>query len=605
MATTRLPRVGDDCAVALQSMGVVLTGATAWAWMPVPDGTYIARYAAIVLMAVWWVVLWAVGALQANWRRNAMLYAVMGVAVVAVLLSSLLSADPAAALTWGAFSQVSAPVWLAWIITLGAAASLDFGRRTRDAVATVVAAGGLVAVLGFAGIGMRLGAYPWVNSNYSGPVLLLLAPLALGIAATVRGRTYRIVWRVAALLIWLAAVRSGSMAALIGGLCEATAVWMLRPELVGLRVSMRRRLAGVAALGLAAVVVLGGVYLVKGMTPSSLIKTQITRKSVLVRIDMWQAGAQVVAQHPVFGVGPDGYTAAAQPYYPRSMFLAAPSDNPQNVMPADPHGLPLLVLVSFGTLGGLVALAFGFSWLRSARPSLVSGSAVDFKWAVIIGVGGWFVAVLFLPVALVSGSLPALMAGLALVRPSGDAGRPTATPLKLGAGVAIAAVGAYLAVSGVLGWATFTRVQEAPDPSTYTTLVRRARQYQPSFRLYEWRELWVQAAAPSQDGLGAFQAAVDDSPRITSYAPYLVDLVQTSLNDAEATGRTDVAWELRMAEQALNAAPEYPDATLALARADLAAGQVDEARALLEENPDLEGAYPMYDALAEAVGGGR
>lgn len=602
MAAIVRPALRESTTDWLQAIGVVITAGSAYAWLTVPDGVYAARFAAVLATAAWWMAMWGIGALQGILPKSRLFGAAVALAAAAVITSAVASSDPAA-LTWGMFSWVSAPIWLAWMIIMLGCASISFGRRVRDAMGLVAAAGALfalISLLRFAGVDSV--HYPWLNSNYAGPAQLLLSSLALGVAATVRSGSAKAGWRVTAAIIWLAALVSGSSAALLGGVALISFLWILSPGSLGVPASKPGPVVRLLALVFAAGLLAGGSWAISGTNPIDRLNAQAEDRNTIVRIDFWRAGLHVVEEHPILGVGPDGFTLAGQPFFPRRMYLAAPTDSPQDAMPADPHSLPLLVLVNGGALG---ALAFGLlviAWIVTFRSSLPrSGPAALFKWSLLGGLFGWSVSMLFLPLTLITGALPAMLAGLALVHPaSGDEG--AMLPVwKPAAAVTLGSICLYLAATAVIGWSTYTGVAGSATPAEYLSLTDRACAYQPTMRFYERAELWARAVSASPGQIEDVQNSVSRSDRVVAYAPYLVSILNASLDQAQGTGRTDLEWELEQARTAYRLAPEYPEAVSVLGRAELANGNTKRARELVRDNTDLEGIYPNYDALAEAV----
>ncbi len=368
--------------------------------------------------------------------------------VVAMGAAALVGLDPRYAWTGTPERHFGVLTWALAALALAVGCSLDPARHAgplcaglvvaalgTGAVATAEALGWEPAVLD---VGSRLTG-PFGSSAYLGAATALLLPAMVGLA--LEGRAGPVVRGAAALSVPLLAVAclgSGARAAWVG-LSAALVV-----ALVARRGRLRghgRALGGLALLGLVA----AGVLLT--VTPAGDRIASVTdpdEPGGRGRLDEWRVAARVVADHPLTGVGPEGYRAA---------FATAVDARYERAHGRDPHpdrahagpldvalagGLPgLAAWAAVVALVGrhvLRALRSGPPWLTGIAAGLVAhlaGQLLLFP-VVELELVAWLVAGLVVaavaspgepsrrvprgvPMALATLALVALVAGVAFV----------------------------------------------------------------------------------------------------------------------------------------------------------------------------------------------
>jgi O-antigen ligase len=348
-------------------------------------------------------------------------------AAVAVLVAFALAARPSGA---GGAGRAGRAVGLAWLAFLGwAAASAVGGLEGWYAVVgtperrfglltwvlcalafavgnrTVLAAGavggrriltGVTVAIGCAGTWAAAEALGWRplhlvgagsrpvatlgSSAFLGAAAALLAPAALGLALELRTaarRQWSALAGVAAALGGLALVVAGARAAWVGAAVALAAVGVLRPSAFRGR---RRRVGFLAAAGV--VLALAAASGVAGRVPDAFDSSQGGGRS---RTDEWRVAVRVVADHPILGVGPEGYRIA---------FGSAVDDRYEAAHGRDPlpdrahdalldvaatTGLPglaaYLALVALAGRSVLAGLRRGAPWVAGAAAGLVAYAA--------------------------------------------------------------------------------------------------------------------------------------------------------------------------------------------------------------------------------------
>ncbi len=141
------------------------------------------------------------------------------------------------------------------------------------------------------------------NPNFSGAHLALAVPLGLALRARTGDPRRRIGLLVAAVGLGIGAAWTGSagaVLALVGGVAAASA----------LDADLLPRPARIVALAAAAVLLVGAVLAVAGVEPPStvpLASTLADTSGIEQRTNIWDGAASMVADHPLVGVGPDGF----------------------------------------------------------------------------------------------------------------------------------------------------------------------------------------------------------------------------------------------------------------------------------------------------------
>lgn len=335
----------------------------------------------------------------------------------------------------------------------------------------------------------RLGG-PFGSAAYFGAALCLLIPIATGVAADrseLKG--WRIAAGVAAVSGTVAMVGTGSRAAWIG-LFVAGCVALV-----------------VARPGWRAVLAVGGAVAVCVLVMLPRLHDVLDRSvSSTSRLDEWALAARVIADHPIVGVGPEGYrtsladgmTAGYERTYGREVLPDRAHSAPLDMAAAG--GVPAAVLY-VALIGGVAIVAV--RRMRSAIAMAALGTAAIAYLAQ---------QVLLFPIAELDPILW-LVAG-ALVAASAQAA-PSLPAVQARVGAAVTgAVTVALFVTGVLGVAA----DRAAGDLTLAG-ARRATDLRPDVIRYH---LLVSALAGDQGTLAGIDesiAAADDALDISPHDP--------------------------------------------------------------------------------------
>jgi putative inorganic carbon (HCO3(-)) transporter len=287
-----------------------------------------------------------------------------GGALVAVMaVAAAVGRDPLYAWTGTPERHAGVALWLLAVVALAVGAGLD----PRRAV-TVVGRGLVVTGLGVGAVGWAeaLGWEPdelavgtrltgtLGSSAFLGAVCALLLPAVGGIALD---RAERRGWRraagVAVVALAVPVVGAGARSAWLGLVAAGVAVLVARRRELAAVVGARRRAAGLVAVAL--VVATGAVL---GLTPAGarlLALGDADAPGGQGRVDEWRVATRVLADHPVLGVGPEGYRIAFAEGVDERYEIAHGRD-PQ---PDRAHSAPLDVALA----GGAPALLAWGAWV--------------------------------------------------------------------------------------------------------------------------------------------------------------------------------------------------------------------------------------------------
>lgn len=409
---------------------------------------------------------------------------------------------------------------------------------------------------------------------YLGAAAALLLPALAGVAADATwGRRHRVAAAIGAGVLAVALVGSGARAAWVGTAAAAAAVGWARREAVAARVA-RRRGAAVALVGALAAAL--AVVVVAGPVGARLAGTfDADEPGGRGRLDEWRVAARVVADHPVTGVGPEGYRIAfaegVDADYERAHGRVPQPDRAHSApldlalaggLPAAAAWLALVVLVG---RAAVAVLRTGAPWLAGLAAGLlahVAGSLFLFP-LVELEPMVWLLA----GIVLAAGPLAASPGAGAVSR---IAPRPVLA--------ALAVVSALAVVAGVLDVAADRHARRAGD-----------------------------AVAVGDGGRGADEAAaaVDLRP----------DVVRLHLLDARAriADQQGIVAGLAAVDEALAVSPGDPiarreRARLLVARAEAtrAPAHVDTARAeldrMLADDPLDSGSWALASVAAALDG---
>lgn len=443
--------------------------------------------------------VFALGAVIA-WRRSVRVARVPMLLFVAFVgwtgVTAVAGVDPLYAWTGTPERHAGVVAWALCALAFYVGQSLrDTEYRTMAtavSVAAVVAgAWAIVELLGWTplhltGVTDRPGG-SFGSSAYLGAAMALLAPPAWGLAldASTRRRV-RAVAVVGAGFATVALVASGARAAWLGALVAAVALVVRRGP--------TRRTAVVAAAGLAFIIAVAVATGVAGRAPD-LVGDD--RGGVAGRLDEWRVAGRVVADHPVLGVGPEGYRIA----FTDSVDEAYEQAHGRHPLPDRAHSAVLDVAATTGLPGVALYLALlgvlaALAWRALRHPvPWVAGTAC--------GVLAYFVQSLVLfPIPeldVVAWLLAGTVVARAVRRPELSARRRHPY-----VAVAAAALAVVAAVAGTLDIAADRAV-------THDTA--RAARFRPDALRYHL------AAARSHEANGAFTDAIRQVERAERVSP--------------------------------------------------------------------------------------
>lgn len=293
-----------------------------------------------------------------------------------LVLTALVGVDPVTA--WLGHPQRHLGI-VAWVICLlgfrlGTALSSRRSHRVLGLGALVGSAllgiGALVDLLGYhpAGLdfpGSRVGGFTGLPASL-GAAGVLLVPLALGASADLASR-WRRLGQVAAALGLVALVASQTRGAWLGLLVAAVVAW----PVLGPRSRSAQALALAGAVVLVAVAVLTPVG---GRVVSVFDLNDGTSRG---RVNEWRLATGVIGDHPLVGVGPEGYRIVA----PAHIDDAYARDYGRDVVVDRAHNGVLDVMVAGGVPAGALYLVLaggvGLTLWRARRTvtPFVAGAA--------------------------------------------------------------------------------------------------------------------------------------------------------------------------------------------------------------------------------------
>lgn len=598
----------------------------------------------------------AVVAAAVPWRP-ARTVAVPGAALLAwVALATATAHDPLTALVGHSRRHFGLAGWFVCALALVAGTGLGGRlphRRLGRTVAVAAALTGAATLADLAGwdpfgtrfAGGRVGGLLG-QPLYLAVAALLVGPVAAGVAAD---RTERRAWRLvgaagcAGAVLALAA--SQTRGAWLGGLVATVLLagrhrsrwyrwcrWSVRGDVERGTAGRRTRGRGVAtAVGAAAV--LGVVLVAAGPRLADLADRDAA--GGIGRVDEWRVAVRVVADHPITGVGPEGYRIAA---------LARIDDDYTRRHGRDEvvdraHSAPLDVAATAGVPAALLYVALaGVVVVRCAR--VVDRAPDPVRVGAAVGVLAWSVQQLVgFPIAEVD-PLAWLLAGVVVAAPSarpagragsdgGDAARErdaTAAPGGRGGrlswvpSVLAGAVAVVLGAGGLVGVVadrSLARSEDARargDLGTALAEADRAVADRAVALHPDDVDAWYLAVriAATPEGLPALDNGLDrveealsrlpDDPALRHlHTALLVERAQRSGLEADVAS-ADASARALVADD-----PSSPGAHRALGLASAARGDPAAARAALARavalDPDDAGARSALRALDEETSG--
>ncbi|HEX6657628.1 MAG TPA: O-antigen ligase family protein [Ilumatobacter sp.] len=418
----------------------------------------------------------------------------------------------------------------------------------------------------------RLGG-PFGSAAYLGAALCLLIPIAVGVAADESELTgWRAAGAAAAVLAAIALLGTGSRAAWIGLFVAAfVAAVMIRPR-------WRFVLVAIGAVAACVVVMLPRL--------DDVLDRSVSTTS---RLDEWAMAARVVADHPVVGVGPEGYrTALADGVtadYERSYGREALPDRAHSA-PLDlaaVGGLPAALLY-VALVGGVAVVA-----VRRMRSGVLIAGLAAAAVAYLVQ------QLLLFPIAELDPILW-LAAGMLLATPAPATAPGPVRRTRVRAAVA-GLLTAALFVSGVLGVAA----DRAAGDLTLSG-ARRATELRPDVVRYHLLVSALAAREGTLSGIDASIAAADEALDVSPNDPVArLAAARARTDRALATGDTiDVTRAFATWESLVDDDPLCYECLLGSGSAAALAGDAEQAEQAWRAAASLarEGDDRAADALA-------
>ena len=406
---------------------------------------------------------------------------------------------------------------------------------------------------------------PFGSAALLGAAVCLLLPPTVALAA---GRSEQLAWRagamIAALLCAIAVIGSGARAAWVGLIVAGAIVAWKVP---------RTRRPMVAACA----VVLVGIVIALPRVESVLERSA----GATSRVDEWRVAANVVAEHPLLGVGPEGYRIAFSEGVDDGYERTYPRDR---VLPDRAHSSLLDMSLAGGVIAGLAFAALILLVARRAIQQMPATSAAGIGLAA--AVLAYFSAQLLLfpvfeldPIAWL---LAGAVVGVRAPRPASPLTPRVARPLAAFA----AAVGLIVVTAGLFDVAANRLARDAltasanGDSAAAAALASRATRLRPDAIAYRMTAVQVLLQA---DTVAATDAALRDARGArdwSSHDPIANDLWASSLLQRAlqtgATADTDAA--LNAWTALVERDPHRGRWQLQLGKAAAAAGETELAR---------------------------
>lgn len=468
------------------------------------------------------------------------------------------------------FADMPLVQWLAFPAVFVLAAGAVIGRReTERAAGVVVVAGTVLAVtmaleqLTTATVGV------FGSTGYTATALSPIIPLAVGVAASAKGRRAAVWFACAAVVAASLGLFSGST---MGSLSAVFAIVVSVAVHAAVRGSAGRAARiGAVALALAALMATGLLFAQipalsgRWVTPSAAGRAD---KNVAARVYLWRGAQDMVMRRPVLGWGPSGYRLAAAGFLAPDALQYGPDKagniDPTVYSPQSPHSILWEIATRLGLMGLGAFIAMLGLWAATLRDKLRDPAGTGLRPAFAAAFMCAVFAMMVNPVLFPIGLLSAAAAGLAVAPAPGSRKRPQDAPRAVPRWVRVTAAvvgGAVVATAMWLGfgeWKAYTAgSQDAKAAATDLAAALRVIPGQPTSerRLLEQRLV----LAPDTARVREVQRAVDSAGGyIPAFAPDLPSLAAYSLAQAERTGRTDVSWEAGLLARAARELPPIP-----------------------------------------------
>lgn len=373
---------------------------------------------------------------------------------------------------------------------------------------------------------------PFGSAALLGAAICLLLPPTVALASDRSAHSFwRLLARFAGALCTTAVIGSGSRAAWVGLVVAAAVLAWKAPR-------SRRPLA-----------IACGVLLLVSVVAMPHIRTVLERSAgASSRVDEWRIATDVLAEHPLLGVGPEGYRIAVSDGVDADYERSYPRDR---VLPDRAHSSLLDVSLAGGLIAGLAFAALLVTVLRrsvrqlaATAPSTVGLSA---------GVVAYFCAQLLLfpvfeldPIAwLLAGAVVSQTAPQSPTRRATQASRPLAA--------ATAAVALVAVMAGLLDVAANRLERDAMvasadgDTASAINLAERATTLRPDSISYRMTAVQVLLAANTLSAIDSAVRNAEEALEWSNHDPVAVDLWATGLLERAIATGSDVDTQAALA----------------------------------------------------------
>ncbi|HXF52249.1 MAG TPA: O-antigen ligase family protein [Dehalococcoidia bacterium] len=608
---------------ATVALAVLAAAAPLIFWSDLRDAVVIPKLSATfvlggaALAAVAWTGAWA----HVDWRRCLPALAPLALFLLIAIIATGAGVDPIRSLLGeDTRYQGLVPLVLYALVLLAATGAVAAAGTPRLALAGLVLGGTLSAVYGalqrfgvdpveWAGLPEgRIGA-TFAQPNALGTELVVAGAVAVGFWAETSGRTRAALALVLGVmtLVLLFTLSRGAWVAAAAASVVLASLFVRRPP------TQRE-----AAIGAAAAVAMLAVFLalpsgrefVSDVVHRARSTFDISETSPSQRLGLWRMSLDMIADHPVLGLGPDGFSQRFAAYRTPDQ----PGFDAMNVRPESTHNLFLDLAVGVGLPGLLAWLAFlaGVAWVVARGWRGLEPENRRYAGAMAAALVGYFVAVFFAFGEGMTGWIPWLLTGALLGTvgarpPQRDAWRRPSWPAWLtpqaGAGYAAAAAMAVFGVMLVVAdWSAgeAARQARAGDIQRAIDLGRVAVRWNPLFPQYYLDLGTNQQNAGVFLGRAYLEDAVDTYETVNSrFEPTAVSLLQEAQARARLTNmerEADRAQVFDLLERAVALDPYNADIRRGVAEFYELAGETERAarhRAELERfAPEAAGAQP-------------
>lgn len=333
------------------------------------------EFAALTVLSAAAAVTWAVGwFLGGREVRLSWMHGALAAVCASAALSAFFARVRPLAIVGESGRYVGLVTWICCALALFLATQLiRSSARLTIITRVVIAVGAIEAVIGISQVlGLDIlrfdfpEQYRWMlsqgvgtigNPNQFSTVLLIPFILACSEALSTRDRLWRPLTIAATILIGIALVASATRGSWVGAVVGVIVLAVL---------ALRCQFANAKALWIGTAVLAGTLVVGALVADSAILGTRFDATSSDEpaieqlsngRLSLWRQGADVFAQHPVLGVGPDSLRNAYK--------AAGHSTGILGVFTDDPHSLPLLVALSFGIVGIVAMVWFLLAALRA------------------------------------------------------------------------------------------------------------------------------------------------------------------------------------------------------------------------------------------------